>query len=566
MNDSIYSYDIFDTCLVRACGSPEMIWDILANRILGNTSNTADVNDFILIRRQAEGKARELLINETKEDVTIGDIYNFCDFSSLTSISNQEIMKSEMEVEEDMLVPVFSILQEIDKLHQAGENITFISDMYLSKNFIKKILINTGFFHDGDRLYISGEIGKSKSTGHLYDYVKKELNISFKQWIHKGDNKYSDYQIPKRKGIKTILINHSLSYYERKAIEFDLALAPSDLKKITHISRAVRLSMTDEPAYRFATDFIAPQMTTFVHNILEDARHRGIHHLYFMARDAYILYIIAEEFARLYPGISLHYLYASRQSLYKPDENCMSYLQQEGLTRSHSAIVDMVGSRRCQHCINKLFTQHGFDKIHAYYYEVTPYRLMSNDTYTAMYYQEKLAGSPYYHHASHPLLEQYFGITDQLRTIGYKKEFEKILPIYEPDLVDAQYKKKLFNINKKICVAFAKHYINAYIAEPFRSNNFFFAVFADFCHVPHRDYLSALCGFFSTDSANQQEPLLEKRNLFSIIFDKKHYLRWKNGNLVFNSGRLYRPIITTLRWYYIIKKRCPNRKHSTNCR
>ena len=231
MSDVSYSYDIFDTCLVRACGSPEMIWDILANRILRNSSNTADVNDFILIRRQAEGKARELLINETKEDVTIGDIYNFCDFSSLTSISNQEIMKSEMEVEEDMLVPVFSILQEIDKLHQAGENITFISDMYLSKNFIKKILINTGFFHDGDRLYISGEIGKSKSTGHLYDYVKKELNISFKQWIHKGDNKYSDYQIPKRKGIKTILINHSLSYYERKAIEFDLALAPSDLKK-----------------------------------------------------------------------------------------------------------------------------------------------------------------------------------------------------------------------------------------------------------------------------------------------------------------------------------------------
>ena len=554
MNKNIYSYDIFDTCLVRACGTPEYVWDILAYQILGKTSEIACIRDFILIRRSAEGKARQELINQNKEDVTLKDIYSYCDFSSLTNISNQEIMETEMNVEEKMLIPVYSMLQEINQLHQEGKCVTFISDMYLPQAFIEKILIATGFYQKGDYLYISGEIGKSKSTGHLYDYVQKELNIAFHHWIHQGDNPLSDQIIPKKKGIKTKLIHHSMSYYEKKAIAYDRALSSSDIYKLSALSRAFRLNTTEEPAHRFAADFIAPLMTTFVHNILEDAKCRGLQHLYFIARDACILYHIAQELIHQYPGITIHYLYASRQSLYEPDENCLPYLHQEGLTRPNSAIVDMVGSRRCQQCINELLLQNGYTQVFAYYYEVTPYRIMSTDPYLAMYYQEQLAGCPHYHHASHPLFEQYFGITDQLRTIGYQKVGDKVAPVYESDLMDVDYKHQIFTINKEICCSFARYYAMSYIIDPVRCNNILFAVFAHFCHVPRLDFLMALKDFFSTSSETEQEPLLIKLSLVSILFNKQHYLRWKQGNLIYNSGILYRPIIAILQWYHNHKK------------
>jgi len=465
MNDSIYSYDIFDTCLVRACGEPSHVWDILAHKILGSSADIALISDFVLIRRSAEGKARKELICHEKEDVTIEDIYTYCDFSSLIDIPKQVIMEAEMAVEEKMLTPVYSVLQEIDQLHQEGKCVTFISDMYLPQSFIKHILVTTGFFHEGDHLYISGDVGKSKSTGHLFDYVQRELSADCKHWNHQGDNRHSDYEVPRKKGIKAKLISHPLSYYERKAIEYDRALSSPDVSKLSAVSRAVRLSTKSEPVYRFAADFIAPLMTTFVHHIYEDAKVRGLQHLYFVARDACILYHIAQHFVHHYPDITIHYLRASRQSLYEPDENCLPYLHQEGLTRPHSAIVDMVGSRHCQQCINELLLQNGYPQVFAYYFEVTPYRIMSTDAFTAMYYQEQLAGSPHYHQASHPLFEQYFGITDQYRTIGYQKDGDKVAPIYEPDLMDADYKHHVFTVNKEICCSFAHYYTTSYITN-----------------------------------------------------------------------------------------------------
>lgn len=550
MNDTIYSYDIFDTCLVRACGTPDCLADILAHRVLGMNTDNAYISDFTLIRKKGEGLARELYINQDKEDVTLEEIYKQCDFAHLTNMQKSDIMRMEMELEAEMLIPVHHIKQEIDELHKKKNKIIYVSDMYLPFNLIKSILVKHNLFQEGDNLYISGEKGKTKATGHLYDIIRQDLQIDFHHWQHKGDNRHSDYNVPKKKGIKAKIICHTPSYYEQLMREKDLAISSANINKTIGISRAIRLNMNENSSILFASDFIAPQMTSFVHHIFEDAKHRGLQHLYFIARDACILYQIAQHFTQNYPSISIHYLYASRQSLYYPDKNCIKYLEQEGLTRPHSAIVDMIGSRKCQQCMNDLLHQHGYEPVFAYYYEVTAYRIQSSDNYDAMYYHEKMAGSPYYHHASHPLFEQYFGITDQLRTVGYQEEQNKILPVYEEDLVNMDYKKQVFGINSAVCNSFAKYYVEAYISEPVRCNNIAHAVFAYFCHVPHKEYLDSLNNFFSTSSKNSQEPLLVKRNMLDIAFNKKHYLRWKQGNLIYNSGILYRIVLAFLQWYH----------------
>lgn len=314
MQDKIYSFDIFDTCFVRACSFPHNIFDLLAYRVLGEYSSESERMDFTNIRIQAEKKARLTDL----EEVTLNDIYAQCCFKRLTSLSNAEIADMEQEVEREQLAPVRSILNLVHELHAKGNNIIYISDMYLPEGFILSLLKEKGFWKDGDKLYVSCVYGKTKRTGSLYDLVAKENNIKLNQWYHYGDNKHSDYKVPKKKGIKAHLVKHEFSYYEKKMLKE--AFSPNVFvhQHVAGISKSVRLSLNRNIRVDFAADLIAPLYVSFVYDIMEDARNRGIKKLFFLARDGYILYFIAQQLKDLFPDIELNYLYVSRTSLYFP--------------------------------------------------------------------------------------------------------------------------------------------------------------------------------------------------------------------------------------------------------
>ncbi len=177
-----FSFDIFDTCLIRSCGFAHNVFDLLAIKILGENSSESVRADFVNIRISGEKIAR----TKKATEVTLNDIYNACDFSGLTSTTNQDIARAEILIEEKVLVGVKSIKKQIDKLHESGHKIYYISDMYLPETFLKEVLIEQGFWKNGDQLYVSCVSGKTKSTGELFDFVAQENNINFKQWHHWG--------------------------------------------------------------------------------------------------------------------------------------------------------------------------------------------------------------------------------------------------------------------------------------------------------------------------------------------------------------------------------------------
>lgn len=54
-----YSFDIFDTCLIRTCGFSHNVFDILALRTLGVDSSESLRADFVNSRITAEARARK---------------------------------------------------------------------------------------------------------------------------------------------------------------------------------------------------------------------------------------------------------------------------------------------------------------------------------------------------------------------------------------------------------------------------------------------------------------------------------------------------------------------------
>ncbi len=337
----LYSFDIFDTCLVRTCGDSHNVFEILAEKILGKDSDNSAKIDFTLIRANAEREARNKLINSQNEEITLEEIYNFCDFKKLTPIDNNSIMEMELKVEEFVLLPVESIRKEIDLLVRKGFEVIYISDMYVALSFIKKILKLTGFYIN-DNVYLSSSIKKSKASGHLFDYISDLYNINNKFWVHKGDNKLADYIIPSKKGIKATIIKHEYNYYEKIGLEsLKNGFCPNSNYAFS-LSKAIRLSFSDTPHNIFAATFIAPMFVSYVYHILTDSMQRGINHLFFLSRDGYILYNIALEFSKQFPNIKLSYIYTSRQALYMAglDEispqcikKLMPHLKQEGIEK-----------------------------------------------------------------------------------------------------------------------------------------------------------------------------------------------------------------------------------------
>lgn len=596
--NNIYSYDIFDTVLVRSCGSAYVVFDILAAECLPGAPVT-QLMDFALERREGELRARQRFVKDGCEDVTIEQIYCCCDFSTWTDMPKEEIMRRELQIERDVLVPVSSIRDEIEGHRKDGDKIVFISDMYLSRAFILELLNAHHLLSDRDSLYVSSDVGLSKASGRLYEYVKNVEGCSYTSWCHKGDNRHSDYDIPRKFGIKALLVTHRRTYYEEQMHGRAYTSRYSDVQAMASVSKAMVMKYGRTPHVLFAADFIAPVLVPFVHYIMQDANLRGIKHLYFLARDGHIFYKIAQQFNGQFPDIELRYLHVSRNSLYLPGINtvcfdelehifqplkwqkildildrlhvpdydcssidvagkdgedilralledsnfvdvvnlrkkeqtelCLRYLQEQGLTRSDSAIVDLRGTRRCHKYINKILKGH--NQVFGYYWEVQPNREKGTD-YVALNFGERYKGNWNCRFELYDLFEQYFCITNQRRTCGYKEEGEVVMPVFETECLSPEYKEHVASVNEKICMDYAEQYSRVVLGSAGDVlSGIGMSVFSDFIAAPDPEYLMALEGLELSESKQRSEKLLVKHGLF----EKNTNSIWYMGDIIYNS-------------------------------
>jgi FMN phosphatase YigB (HAD superfamily) len=298
--------------LVRACGGPQMVFPLIAGRL---SNEKAFIVDFVKRRIQAEADA---CFHLKKEAVTIDEIYDYFDLASL-SLHKSQIIDLEMSVEEQLLYPVYPVLEQINGIHAAGCAVWYISDMYLPASFLEKILTRWGFWKNGDRLFVSGEYGLTKQTGNLYRSISEHLNIPFKNWHHYGDHPLSDVKIPRKLGIKSHRIKNDYSRYEKQWIKnVPPSFEPEISGYFAGCARVIRLSDKPDDRISLAADVIAPVYIPFVFYLFEQAKERGITHLYFTARDGYLFYTIALKLSHLFPEITLSYIYLSRRSLWLP--------------------------------------------------------------------------------------------------------------------------------------------------------------------------------------------------------------------------------------------------------
>lgn len=180
----IVTFDIFDTLITRKIYDPDDIY-IIMNQILVNDGIVLN-KKLIEIRKEAENVARKKL----NKDVNIYEIYQ--EFGSIAQIditTCNKIMNLEIDLEIELCVPRKDMLKIYNDLLEQNKQIFLISDMYLTKDIIEKMLNKCGYYNYYE-LIVSCEINKRKDTGTMWDYFYNKCNKV--ESVHVGDNEESD--------------------------------------------------------------------------------------------------------------------------------------------------------------------------------------------------------------------------------------------------------------------------------------------------------------------------------------------------------------------------------------
>lgn len=180
---NIVSFDVFDTLIERDVKKPT---DIFFRVGMICFSERRKAIEFQRHRILAEYAARN--VSYTGE-VNLDDIYSALEGYNIETI--ERLKKQEMETEINLCHPRSQIVDLFNRMKHIGIPVVLISDMYLSKECLVKMLTKCGI--DGYMaLFVSNESGCNKISGGLFQVVHKELGIKDAMHLHYGDSVKAD--------------------------------------------------------------------------------------------------------------------------------------------------------------------------------------------------------------------------------------------------------------------------------------------------------------------------------------------------------------------------------------
>lgn len=211
------SFDIFDTLIKRPFYDPTDVLYIVGKEA-GKKYSHINEKSFFKLRKSAEEKARVLLrkTNPKYQDVTLTEIYeSFATEAGISYESAMEIRDIEIATEIKYCMQRNSAKELFDLALSYGKRVVIISDMYLERDTIEKILAKNGY-EGYEALFLSSEQRLLKSTGDLFKRASKELKIKKGTAIHFGDNWNSDYIKASEHGFKPMFFPKATETFENK--------------------------------------------------------------------------------------------------------------------------------------------------------------------------------------------------------------------------------------------------------------------------------------------------------------------------------------------------------------
>lgn len=214
-NIKIISFDIFDTLLLRPFYYPTDLFFFL-DRELSTLLNVQDVIDFSNYRKEAEERIRKEKETIGYEDVTLAEIYQYIEehYPFPKELINR-MMQSEIVLEKKYCYARQFGKNLLKFAVEQKKRVILVSDMYLPGELITQILLDNDIY-GFEKIYVSSETRRTKKTGNMYSYISKELGFNAKDFLHIGDNLYSDIKVPRKMGWNVLPLYKTTDLFENK--------------------------------------------------------------------------------------------------------------------------------------------------------------------------------------------------------------------------------------------------------------------------------------------------------------------------------------------------------------
>lgn len=297
----VFSFDVFDTAITRTVYPPGNVWLEVGRRLRsGGEWDDAEIESFahsFAARRLAAEKAA--LKKGGREDVELREVYREFEWLDAAGISRRNALKMELAVEREIIVPIQETLREVKGLRKSGERVVFISDTYLSKYTVLRLLRTAGYDVEPSQVYVSSSLGWTKYSGNLFLHVLNAESIEREQLQHCGDNTHSDVVAAGRIGITSQWFGSSVSTRYERGFGRYLAAEPTLTSNCVGLLRAARMSEGDlSVGPTAAAGVVAPMVTCFASWVLQEAERQRTDLVLFIARDGEIIHEAATAMAR----------------------------------------------------------------------------------------------------------------------------------------------------------------------------------------------------------------------------------------------------------------------------
>ncbi len=322
------SFDVFDTLIHRRVHPDAVIWSTarwlkISLEALGHSTVVDPLEARNRAYAQLIGKKAELGLDM---DVCLDELVlpwvDECvgkEFEGNVSLAEQ-LAVIECEYEQKSTFCNFEILNLVKKLKDRGIRLIYTSDMYLGAKYIDRILDDCGYKGLFEAGYVSGDFALLKRTGRLFDAVLKIERLQPNSLFHIGDNHISDGERPAERGIAAFICDYKKMVHRQRRMEYDYQRMKVDSKWMGVVSAQyseAALAEIGAPEEAYGRRVLGPIFMSFVHRIAERCKEEGIKHVYFVAREGYLLKQLFEKIAPIVFGTTLeqpktHYLAISR--------------------------------------------------------------------------------------------------------------------------------------------------------------------------------------------------------------------------------------------------------------
>ena len=262
--------------------------------------------DFADIRVHSEYEARK---KEKSGEIDIYDIYGYLE--KYCGIDSETGVNAEFKTEMDLLYANPFIKKVYDILTEKNKKIIAVTDMYLPRGMIKKILDNCSY-NGISEIFVSCEYKTSKYGGGLFETVREKTGGNFK-YIHIGDNPQSDYEQAIKHGFAAVRYENVNQKGEKyRAYEMSAIVGAAHRGAVNaHFHNGLhKFSMAYEYGFICGGLFVLGYCG-YIHKYVQA---RGIEKILFLSRDGEILKKVYDS---LFPSNNSEYVLWSRRAAAK---------------------------------------------------------------------------------------------------------------------------------------------------------------------------------------------------------------------------------------------------------